>query len=65
MIPRLEDILKRYYQSLDGKTRKPDFIYNGREYYETEWPILNNIVFYLRPEDNVIIFDKDPRLDNG
>ena len=63
---KLKDTLKNtlsiYMQSLRNTSRKPDFIYNKREYYETkDEPRLRGLVFYLQPEKKTIIFDIDPR----
>ncbi len=63
MIPReLVEITKQYYQSLNGKNRLPDFIFEKREYFETkDEPRLRGLVFYIDPKQKTIVFDKDPR----
>ena len=44
----IEDIVKAYIQTLDGQNREPDFIYNGIEYFEMEWPPLKGLVFSVK-----------------
>ncbi len=50
----IEDTLKAYIQTLDDQNRKPDFIYNGTEYFEIEWPRLKGLAFCVK-NDTIII----------
>ena len=55
-----EDKLRDHFDSLDKKKIKPDFIYNGREYWEI--PETGALVFRLDPPKFII--ELDPRKMN-
>ena len=56
----LENLLKAYIQTLDGQDRKADFIYNGNEYFEIDWPGLEGLVFYLK--NDTMVIEENPNI---
>ena len=58
---KLEEAARAYLETLDGKTRKPDFIYNQEEYYKMNRPELEGLVFRLDIKNGSMVVEEDPR----